>query len=149
MVKLDVIESERPSAVSLDMLRQYAAVSDTSQDHLLSMALSRAFSMVQRSADVALLPGRYCVKADDHRGEVRVYMGGKAVLVRDAQGKTINYRQAGAVVYVPTEGYVEVEFTTTVSDDDYVRLLPVVLKYATAVYDGAASNELNAILREC
>lgn len=149
MVKLDVIDIEKPCAASLDMLRKYAAVSDTSQDCLLVMALDKAFAMVQRYANVALLPGRYRVKADDHRGEVRVYMGGQAVLVRDAQGKTINYRQAGDIVYVPTNEYVEVEFITAVNDNDYVRLLPVVLKYATAVFDGSVTKELNAILNEC
>ena len=32
---------------------------------------------------------------------------------------------------------------------EYARLLPVVLRYATALYDGKEGRELNAILREC
>lgn len=134
---------------ALDALRAYAAVSDGGQDHLLSIALRRAFAMVQRYADVALLAGRYCVKAEDHNKEVQLYMGGKADEVLDQYGNPVSYAQRGNAVYTGIDGYLEVRFTTEVNSADYDRLFPVVLKYATAVYDGKDTRELNQILREC
>jgi hypothetical protein len=149
MVRLDVITMEDPCDGALEMLKAYAAVSDDGQDCILRMALKRAFVMVQRYADIALLPGKYCVKAEDHGGEVRVYMGGQAVRVRDGKGSPVAYEQVGDVVHVATEGYVEVEFITSANAVEYDRLMPVVLRYATAVYDGALAPELNGILKEC
>ena len=104
MVRLEVIEQSRPSGEALEALKGYAAVSDAGQEHLLSIALNRAFGMVQRFADVALLAGTYCVKASDHDGEVRVYMGGKVTGVTDAQGAAVQYSQRGDVVHVNTRG---------------------------------------------
>ena len=86
MVRLDVITTDEPCCSALDALKAYAAVTDPGQELLLSMALKRAFSEVQRYADVALLPGRYRVTAEDHPGIVNVYMGGKAVSAKDSLG---------------------------------------------------------------
>lgn len=149
MVRLEVIEMNEPSRSALDALRAYAAVSDAGQDSLLTIALRRAFAMVQSYADTALLAGTFRVCADDHEGSVRVYMGGKATEVVGASGAGVSFIQRGDCVQVGTEGYVEVVFKTEVSPAEYDRLLPVVLKYATAVYDGKESRELNQILREC
>lgn len=149
MVRLEVIEMSDPGCSALDALKAYAAVSDAGQDYLLSMALRRAFGMVQSYADSALLAGTFRVCADGHDGMVRLYMGGKATEVVGASGESVSFRQCGDSVQVGTDGYVEVVFTTEVSSADYDRLLPVVLKYATAVYDGKESRELNAILMEC
>lgn len=149
MVRLEVIEMSEPGCSALDALKAYAAVSDAGQDYLLSMALRRAFGMVQSYADRALLAGTFRVCADGHDGMVRLYMGGKATEVVGASGESVSFKQRGDSVQVGTDGYVEVVFTTEVSSADYDRLLPVVLKYATAVYDGKESRELNAILREC
>jgi hypothetical protein len=149
MVRLEVIEMSEPGCSALDALKAYAAVSDAGQDYLLSMALRRAFGMVQSYADRALLAGTFRVCADGHDGMVRLYMGGKATEVVGASGESVSFKQRGDCVQVGTDGYVEVVFTTEVSSAEYDRLLPVVLKYATAVYDGKESRELNAILREC
>lgn len=149
MVRLDVITTDEPCCSALDALKAYAAVSDPGQELLLSMALKRAFSEVQRYADVALLPGRYRVTAEDHPGIVKVYMGGKAVSAKDSLGLPVRYEQRGCKVYVGTDGVVEVEFITEVNEADYERLLPVVLRYATAVYDGKSRGELSQILKEC
>lgn len=145
MVRLEVIEMAEPSCSALDALRAYAAVSDAGQDYLLSMALRRAFSMVQSFADVALLAGKYRICTDDHDGLIRVYMGGKVSEVVGAS----SFTQRGDYVHVGTDGYCEVLFRTDVNPADYDRLFPVVLKYATAVYDGKESRELNQILKEC
>lgn len=149
MVRLEVIEMSEPGCSALDALKAYAAVSDAGQDYLLSMALRRAFGMVQSYADRALLGGTLRVCADGHDGMVRLYMGGKATEVVGASGESVSFKQRGDSVQVGTDGYVEVVFRTDVNPADYDRLFPVVLKYATAVYDGKESRELNQILREC
>ena len=149
MVRLEVIEIAEPDALALEALRQYAAVSDAGQDNVLMLALKRAFDMVQRSADVALLSGTFRVCASDHPRTVNVYMGGKVTEVVDDHSVAVSYHQRGRSVYVGTDRYVEVTFTTEVNQADYDRLLPVVLQYATAIYDGQDSRTLNSILLQC
>lgn len=149
MVRLEIIELATPGAPALDALMSYAAVSDEGQRAILEGLLTTAFDVVQRSADVALLPGKFRVCAEDHRGEVKVYMGGKVESVTDSKGWAVMFNQRGRKVYVGESEYVEVVFTTEVNSADYSRLLPVVLRYATALYDGKEGRELNAILKEC
>jgi hypothetical protein len=149
MVRLEVIEMQEPSSEALDALKAYAAVSDSGQDYLLAMALRRAFGMVQQAANRALLAGRLIVKAADHGRNLRAYMGGQCVSVKDGDGAEVSWHQRGEFVYVGTDEPVEAEVVTHVNAADYDALLPVVLKYATAIYDGKDTGELNAILREC
>ena len=148
MVRLEVIEMAEPSCSALDALRAYAAVSDAGQDYLLAMALRRAFGMVQQQANRALLAGRLIVKAADHGRNLRAYMGGQCVSVKDGDGAEVSWHQR-EFVYVGTDEPVEAEVVTHVNAADYDALLPVVLKYATAIYDGKESRELSQILREC
>lgn len=148
MVRLEVIEMSEPDVMALDALKAYAAVSDDGQNGILMMALKRAFDMVQRTANVALLPGRFRICAEDHPGIVNVYMGGKVQAVTDGNGLAHSFNQRGCTVYVGTDGYFEVEFTTEVNAADYDRLLPVVMRYATAIYDGEDTKVLNDILKE-
>jgi hypothetical protein len=105
--------------------------------------------MVQRAADVALLPGTFRVCASDHPRTVNVYMSGKVTEVVDDHSVAVSHHQRGRSVYVGTDRYVEVTFTTEVNQADYDRLLPVVLQYATAIYDGQDSRTLNSILLQC
>lgn len=149
MIRVDVIETAVPDAQALTDLKLYAAVTNPLQERLLMVALKRAFAKVQRAADVCLLAGRYSMKVDLHSGVLRTYMGGKATLVVDGRGMPVSFTQEGSDVYVDTEGYVEVEFTTMPNEADYERLYPVVLKYATGIYDGMSAGELNRILKEC
>lgn len=149
MVRLEVIEMQEPSSEALDALKAYAAVSDSGQEHLLVMALRRAFGMVQQQANRALLAGRLIVKAADHGRNLRAYMGGQCVSVKDGDGAEVSWHQRGEFVYVGTDEPVEAEVVTHVNAADYDALLPVVLKYATAIYDGKESRELSQILREC
>ena len=149
MVRTEVIQIAEPDALALETLRQYAAVSDAGQDNVLILALKRAFYMVQRAADVALLPGTFRVCASDHPRTVNVYMGGKVTEVVDDHSVAVSYHQRGRSVYVGTDRYVEVTFTTEVNQADYDRLLPVVLQFATAIYDGQDSRTLNSILLQC
>lgn len=149
MVRLEVIEMQEPASEALDALKAYAAVSDAGQDYLLVMALRRAFGMVQQQANRALLAGRLIVKAADHGRNLRAYMGGQCVSVKDGDGAEVSWHQRGEFVYVGTDEPVEAEVVTHVNAADYDALLPVVLKYATAIYDGKESRELSQILREC
>ena len=140
---------QEPTMEALDALKAYAAVSDDGQDALLLMALRRAFGMVQQTANRALLAGRYKVLAADHPRTIRAYMGGQCVSVKDSDGAEVSWHQRGEFVYVGTDEPVEAEVVTHVNAADYDALLPVVLRYATAVYDGKESRELSQILREC
>lgn len=149
MVRLEVIEIEQPSEHALESLMAYASVSDEGQKDILKECLVRAFDMVQRASDTALLSGKWRISADDHPGIVRLYMGGKVETVTDCNGLPVMFNQRGRNVYVGTDEYCEVTFTTTANAIEYARLLPVVLRYATALYDGKEGRELNAILREC
>lgn len=149
MIRLEVIEMAEPGTGALDALKAYAAVSDAGQDDVLNMSLRRAFDIVQRVSDVALLPGTFRICAEDHPRTVNVYMGGKVTDVKDDRGVVVSHHQRGRSVYVGTDRYVEVIFTTEVNPADYDRLLPVVLRYATAIYDGKDAKELNQILKEC
>ena len=148
MVRLEVIEIEQPSEYALESLMAYASVSDEGQKDILKECLIRAFDMVQRASDTAILSGKWRISADDHSGTLRVYMNGKVESVTDGTSPVM-YNQKGRNVYVGTDEYCEVMFTTEVNEAEYARLLPVVLRYATALYDGKEGRELNAILREC
>lgn len=147
MVKLSVIEQGKPSEGALNMLMKYAAVFDEGQKEILSSCLVRAMDIVQRTADVALLPGKWRIVATEHSGEINVYMGGKVESVKDRHGLPISHQQFGSKVYAPCD-YAEVVFTTEVSVAQYDNLFPVVLKYATALYDGSDATTLNSILKE-
>jgi hypothetical protein len=113
MVRLEVIEIEQPSEYALESLMAYASVSDEGQKDILKECLVRAFDMVQRASDTAILSGKWRISADDHPGIVRLYMGGKVETVTDCNGLPVMFNQRGRNVYVGTDEYVEVTFTTT------------------------------------
>ena len=147
MVKLRVIEQGAPTDGALMMLMKYAAVFDEGQKEILSSCLVRAMDMVQKTADVALLSGKWRIVATEHSGELNVYMGGMVESVKDRHGLPISHQQFGSKVFVSGD-YAEVVFTTEVDPAQYDVLLPVVLKYATALYDGEGAVVLNSILKE-
>ena len=148
MVKLRVIEQGAPTDGALMMLMKYAAVFDEGQKEILSSCLVRAMDLIQRYADVALLPGRWRVTASEHSGDIALYMGGKVEYVSGRRGERLQYHQYGDRVFVPGD-YAEVVFATEVNPAEYERLFPVVMEYATALYDGEEGAVLNAILKEC
>lgn len=149
MIRLDVIEIAEPSSDALDALKAYAAVSDSGNDSLLMMVLRTAFDKVQRAADVALLDGRFRLCVDEHLRSVSVYMGGKVESVTNGNGLPVSHIQNGRRVWLGTDEYVEVEFTTTANPAGYARYMPVVCQYATALYDGQDEKVLNGILKQC
>jgi hypothetical protein len=147
MVKLRVIEQGAPTDGALMMLMKYAAVFDEGQKEILSSCLVRAMDIVQRTADVGLLPGRWRIVASEYNGEIKVYMGGVVESVSGRQGEAIPFKQYGDKVFVSGD-YAEVVFTTEVDPAQYEALFPVVMKYATALYDGSDAVTLNSILKE-
>ena len=147
MVKLRVIEQDKPTDGALNMLMKYAAVSDEGQKEILSSCLVRAMDLVQRTADVALLPGRWSIIASEYNGGIKVYMDGVVESVTDRNGSEVPFRQCGDMLYLSGD-YAEVVFITEVDPAQYDVLLPVVLKYATALYDGSDAVTLNSILKE-
>jgi hypothetical protein len=150
MIRLELIEMAEPSADALEDLKLYAGVVDNGQDKLLFNALVTAMDKVQRTADIALLPGRWKVCAEDYPRVLNVYMGGKVEAVTNGHGLAVSFNQRGRRVYVGSDDYVEVEFTTEVIPAEYARLLPVVCEYATALYDGQTDSRiLNQILAQC
>lgn len=151
MIRLELIEVAEPTDSALEDLKNYAAIScGNEQDSLLRSALATAFDKVQRTADVALLSGRWKVCAEDYPRMLNVYMGGRVVSVTDGNGNAVSFNQRGRRVYVGSDDYVEVEFITEVIPAEYARLLPVVCQYATAIYDGQTDQRvLNQILSQC
>lgn len=150
MIRLELIELAEPSADALEDLKLYAGVVDNGQDKLLFNALATAMDKVQRTADTALLPGRWRVCAEDHTRVLNVYMGGKVEAVTNGHGLAVSFNQRGRRVYVGSDDYVEVEFITEVIPAEYARLLPVICEYATALYDGQTDSRiLNQILAQC
>jgi hypothetical protein len=150
MIRLELIELAEPSADALEDLKLYAGVVDNGQDKLLFNALATAMDKVQRTADIALLPGKWKVCAEDYPRVLNVYMGGRVVSATDSNGNAVSFNQRGRRVYVGSDDYVEVEFTTEVIPAEYARLLPVVCEYATALYDGQTDSRiLNQILAQC
>ena len=148
MIRLEVIEIAEPGSYALGDLKAYAAIANDAQDNLLKSILATAFDKVQRTADVALLPGRWRIVADDHARVLRVYMGGRVQKVTDSTGE-VSFNQRGSRVYVGTDDTVEIEFTTEVIPANYARYIPVVCQYATALYDGQDDKTLNRILNQC
>lgn len=148
MVRLKVIEIAKPGEGAVSMAMQYAGVSDEGQKAILESCLVRAFDIVQKYANKALLPGRWRVTATDYAGEVKVYMGGTVEYVSGREGERIPFRQYGEAVVLSGD-YAEVVFSTEVNEAEYDALLPAVLKYATALYDGEDAVVLNSILKEC
>ena len=66
MVKLRVLVQVKPTDGALNLLMKYAAVFDEGQKEILSSCLVRAMDMVQRTAEVALLPGRWRIVASEY-----------------------------------------------------------------------------------
>lgn len=147
MVKLRIIEQGKPTDDALNILMKYAAVFDEGQKEILSSCLLRAMDMVQRTADVALLSGKWRITASEYYGEIKVYMDGVVESVTNRNGLAIPFQQVGEKVFVSGD-YAEVVFTTKVDPAQYDALFPVVLKYATALYDGNDTVTLNSILKE-
>lgn len=138
----------------LTEFRQYASIpdSDTRTDNLETF-LRSAILRVQAYADKAFAPCACTLERTVPDGRrVRLYLGGGTVTgVSDSDGAAVEYaRMASDVIKVQaTPGsVVTVTYGVTPADGTAAHLKATVLRYATALYDGAPQEELGAILNE-
>lgn len=118
---------------------------------MLSGLLTRAAFVVQEYADTSVLACSFRLSVDsveDRR--VRLYQTVAEVLsVKDATGEDVPYTQEGRTVVLGNDApAVSVEYRTVPDLGEQERLLPVVLRYATALYDGQDNAELTKIVQE-
>lgn len=149
MITVSIIEKSELNEGWLDMLKAYAGVADTGQDILLNILLNRAVLRVQEMADKSLLACTMRVEADEACEGVRLYQTVKDILsVKDCDAYEIAYTLEGRTIYA-MQDYVVVEYTTEPNVEDVDNLLPIVLQYATALYDGQDNTVLANILKQC
>ena len=154
MAKLEYIEiAENYSANFLEAFRQYASVPDDSRDALLLAMLKASVLKVQEFADKALAVTtlRVTAKVPEGSGVIRLYMGGGDVTHCTADtGEEVPFDSlpGGRLQLFVRRGTVQVTYTTRPNEGDRQALLPTVLRYATALYDGEEADALNRILTE-
>ncbi len=154
MPRLEVIHVEDVFCRGmLEDLKQYASIPDDSRDAMLTRILRNAALRVQEHADRPFLETQLRVTAvvPEGSGIVRLYMGGGDISgCVDAAGDFVGYDPLpGGRVLVYRRGVpVSITYTTVPTDGDREALYHTVLRYATADYDGADTQELNSILSE-
>ena len=137
----------------LEDLKQYASIPDDSRDAMLQRILRNAALRVQEYADRPFLETTLRVTAvvPEGTGIVRLYMGGGDISgCADAAGDFGRFDPlpGGRVLCYQRGIPVTITYTTQPSEGDREALYHTVLRYATADYDGAETQELNAILSE-
>lgn len=154
MARLEVISVEDGFCRGmLEDLKQYASIPDDSRDAMLHRILRNAALRVQESADRPFLATTLKVTAavPEGTGIIRLYMGGGDIVsCQDAGGGSVPFDPLpGGRLLVYKRGVpVSVTYTTVPTDGDRDALYHTVLRYATADYDGAETQELNQILTE-
>ena len=154
MAKLEVISIDQAYCRNLlGQLKQYASVPDDSRDALLDALLRTAVQKVQEFADKALAVTtlRVTAKVPEGSGVIRLYMGGGDVTHCTADtGEEVPFDPlpGGRLQLFVRRGTVQVTYTTRPNEGDRQALLPTVLRYATALYDGEEADALNRILTE-
>lgn len=149
MIEVSIIERGEPEAGWMTLFREYASIPDGSPERVLNALLVRAVLRVQEYADRSLLPCTMRVHDSEAAGGVRLYQSvDEVVSVTDNYGNAVDYTLEGRGVTVSAEA-VTVTYRTEPVQGDIDQLLPVVLQYATALYDGAATGTLTSILKQC
>ena len=132
--------------------KAYASISDENLDGMLKDLLRQAVLKVQEFADTAIVATKLKLEARAGRiGRILLYQGGGTVeSVTELDGTTdVAYTAIGnAAVEVDTLAPLLITYTTTPIVGEVARLTPTVYRYASALYDGAATDELNRILNE-
>lgn len=153
MIRLDIIECAEPQKSQLDMLKQYASVPDSSRDALLKLLLTRAMKTVQDAAGKSLLPCtlKLTVSEREFDDAVKLYHTPDRIeSVKDGEGNDITFERSGDILLLGSFAEtVIVNYTTRPDPTQADSLFAVVLQYATALYDGASSEELAQILSQC
>lgn len=143
---------ETALAAMLSGFKAYASISDENLDGMLKDLLRQAVLKVQEFADTAVVATqlRLTAVAGARSGRVLLYEGGGTIASVTAEdGTGVAYTAVSAnVLEVETRRPVVVSYTTTPLAGEQARLTPTVYRYALALYDGAATDELNRILNE-
>lgn len=150
MIERNIIEREEPMVGWLDTLKKYASVPDDSQDALLYALLVRACLRVQEMADRSILACTYELREEGiEDNTVRLYETVSAVLsVKTPDGHEVGWSERGRSLRVYADEAVVI-YRTEPKAGDIDDLLPVVMQYATALYDGEDSRTLANILMQC
>ena len=138
-------------AALLPLFKTHASIADETIDDLLIKKLRKAALMVQEYADTAFIETKLRLTAIGGRtGRIRLYMGGGDVeSVTDLGGEAVAYQAVGSTaVQVGITRPVVITYTTVPLEGEQERLTETVLRCATALYDGVATDELNRILNE-
>lgn len=151
MIRLTLISSEPVSGQWLEAFRQYASIPSPGQDAMLSGLLTRAALVIQEYADTSVLACSFRLYANSVEDRsVRLYQTvSEVVSVTGAGGEEVPYSLEGRTVILGSDAAaVSVEYRTVPDLGEQERLLPVVLRYATALYDGQDNAELTKIVQE-
>lgn len=137
----------------LSGFKAYASISDDNLDAMLTDLLTQAVLKVQEFADTAIVATQLKLTATPgaRSGRVLLYQGGGTVASVTAEDGTtsVDYTAIAAnVLEVAVRTPVVVSYTTVPLAGEVARLAPTVYRYASALYDGAATDELNRILNE-
>lgn len=154
MARLEVISIDQAYCSNLlGQLKQYASVPDDSRDALLDTLLRTAVQRVQEYADKALAVTtlRLTARVPEGTGILRLYQGGGDVTAcKTDSGEEVPFDPlpGGRLQLFVRGATVQVTYTTRPNEGDRQSLLPTVLRYATALYDGEEADALNRILTE-
>lgn len=154
MITLKTISTAEPLREHLTLFKQYASVADNSRDAVLLALLRTAFGRVQEAADTSLIPSTLEVSVNGGEeciSSVRLYQHVSEIeFVHDGAGRDVEYTLDGRMMLLPLCPHsVTIRYKTCVDGASAEQLLPVVMRYATALYDGETTETLNAILHEC
>lgn len=135
----------------LPVLKRYAGAVDDSQDAILQQMLTAAALEVQDRADRSVLACEMELRIDGNtRRTVRLYQTpDRVVSVTTPDGAAVDYAAEGREVR--TGGVfpsLVIRYTTRPDKAEQARLMPLVMQYATALYDGQ-TDELEKILSQC
>lgn len=135
----------------LPVLKRYAGAVDDSQDAILQQMLTAAALEVQDRADRSVLACEMELRIDNNtRDAVRLYQTPGSVLsVATPDGTAVDYAVEGREVR--TSGIfpaLVIIYTTMPDKAEQARLMPLVMQYATALYDGQ-TDEVEKILSQC
>lgn len=151
MIRISIISAPDPDCGALEELRRYASVPDSSHDALLRGLLKRASMAVQEYADISVIPCTFRLTVDEYDGRpVRLYQSSPEIVsVNNGDGNPVAWSLSGSLLSISGgAGTLVVVYKTTPDEGEVDRLMPVVLRYATALYDGLGGDELSAILAE-
>lgn len=151
MISLSLISAPTIPEQNLDEFREYASIPGHGHDVMLRDLLLRAALVVQEYADKSVLPCTFRLDVTEYGGgKIFLYQSPAKVLsVTGSDGSPLAWTLSGKSLSVErTSSDVSVVYRTEPVPGEAQRLMPVVLRYATALYDGQDGSELDKIITE-